>query len=200
VNGDPAEIRKRIQSLRKSLSPEIAAQAARSIADSFLREIPLHPGLKVALYRPLPEELDVRSLADELEHKKIRLFYPRVKDANAKALDFVEMPAHAQWMKGAYGIEEPASGLPAIEPTMLDLIVVPGVAFSPSLERIGRGAGYYDRFLKTAPQALRLALAFDFQVQPTLPQHPEDQKVDWLLTERQDLRNSKVAAWLKSRN
>src|SRR5262249_15546451 len=100
---------------------------------------------------------------------------------------------------GAYGISEPSSVLPAEPPGSFDLIVVPGVAFSPTGERIGRGAGYYDRALKNTENTLKVALAFDFQVLDRLPQHSEDQKVDWVLTERRDLRTPRVAVWLHSR-
>jgi 5-formyltetrahydrofolate cyclo-ligase len=53
-------------------------------------------------------------------------------------------------------------------------VVVPGIAFDAHGARIGFGAGYYDRLLPHLPGAYRLALAYDFQVQDSLPTEPHD--------------------------
>jgi 5-formyltetrahydrofolate cyclo-ligase len=192
----PADIRKRILALRKAQDPNVAKAATQSVCDAFLRALPKKNGLKLALYRALPGELDPSAMTEELHRSGAELFYPRIVDQQAKQLEFAPAPPGVMWVKGAYGIEEPASSLPSVPASVLGLIVVPGVAFSVTGERIGRGAGYYDRALKGAGTALKVALAFDFQVLQSLPQHSEDQKVDWVLTESRDLRNPRVAAWL----
>ena len=156
-------------------------------------------GMRVALYRALPEELDLRPverlLRDELG---ARLCFPRVSDPDGRVLEFAEVPSAAEehWVKGPYGISEPDAGLPAIAPDLLELIVVPGVAFGRGGERIGRGSGYYDRFLPRAARALRVALARGLQIVPTLPQQPWDQKVHWVLSGKHDIRSPQAERWL----
>ena len=88
-------------------------------------------------------------------------------------------------VEGAYGIltvaEEKREFL---SPGLLDLIVVPGVAFGPDGSRLGMGAGFYDRFLsERAPQAHRVALCFDCQLVPEIPVEMHDQRVEAIITE-----------------
>ncbi len=72
-----------------------------------------------------------------------------------------------------------------VDPQDLDLLFVPGVAFGSEGERLGRGQGFYDRYLKRAWRAKRIALAFEGQWQDgaRLPQHPGDQRMDVIVTE-----------------
>src|SRR5205814_995342 len=80
----------------------------------------------------------------------------------------------------------------------LDLVIVPGTAFGERGERIGKGMGHYDRFLTKVPRALRVSLAFDFQVLSRLEQNPWDQPVHWIMTETREFRTPFVDRWLKS--
>ena len=81
---------------------------------------------------------------------------------------------------GPYGIKEPqATKGRWVEVDQIDLIIVPGVAFDRSCHRLGRGQGYYDRFLGGVPCAIpTFGLAFDFQIIDRLPhQEPHDVRV-----------------------
>ena len=65
----------------------------------------------------------------------------------------------------------------------IDLVLVPGVAFDRKNNRLGRGAGYYDRFLKDLPTTPSIGLAFDFQVLDVLPHQPgQDVPVKCVIT------------------
>ena len=81
-------------------------------------------------------------------------------------------------VKGPYGIAEPATK-EAINLADLDLVVVPGIAFDRGGNRLGRGKGYYDRFLKKIPaRTASIGLAFGFQILPTVPATQHDISVD----------------------
>ena len=86
--------------------------------------------------------------------------------------------------QGPYGVPQPkAEYIRPIEPDQIDLILVPGLAFDKSGNRLGRGAGYYDRFLARVPKEVhRIGLAFDFQVFPSLPKSYHDLPVDRVLS------------------
>jgi len=72
-------------------------------------------------------------------------------------------------LKGPYGILEPAVKKPSSLKS-LNLVIVPGLAFDKKGNRLGRGKGYYDRFLKILPKdVMSIGLAFDFQILPFIP-------------------------------
>ena len=87
--------------------------------------------------------------------------------------------------KGPYGIQQPKMDRAQIlNEDLLDLVIVPGVAFDKQNNRLGRGGGYYDRFLRSLPpRALTVGLAFDFQIVDSLSsQEKHDVPVSRVLT------------------
>ncbi|MBC8207728.1 MAG: 5-formyltetrahydrofolate cyclo-ligase [Desulfobulbaceae bacterium] len=88
---------------------------------------------------------------------------------------------------GYCGIPEPRSAVSErsrLDPTLVDVVIVPGSVFDQQGGRMGYGGGYYDRFLAhEAPQALRVGLAYDLQIIPQLELAPHDQTLDLVITE-----------------
>jgi 5-formyltetrahydrofolate cyclo-ligase len=81
-----------------------------------------------------------------------------------------------------FGIGEPTgeefTNLDAVE-----LIMVPGVAFDRTGNRMGRGRGFYDRLLKSTPNATKIGLAYDFQMMDAIPTEPHDVKMNLVITD-----------------
>lgn len=203
-------LRERILFRRRSLSPKEIATLSQSVCERLLSlvsdVIPEWKGLRVALYRSLSDELNLSALEEKLSAERALLHYPRIiSNGSGREMEMVEVEAHPEkasadlWAKGPYGIQEPPLHLKAVDPSSLDVILVPGVVFGQSGERIGRGAGYYDRYLAKAPQALRVACAFDFQLQPQVEQKSWDQPVHWIVTESRELRTAGARAWASRR-
>ena len=88
-------------------------------------------------------------------------------------------------VKGPFGIPEPPrAGRRLIAPEKLELILVPGIAFDRKGRRLGRGGGYFDRFLSTVPPTTpRIGLAFRFQLVKQNPWESHDQPVTQVITE-----------------
>lgn len=85
---------------------------------------------------------------------------------------------------GRYGIPEPQECGEKALPEELDIIIVPGVAFGLDGTRLGRGAGYYDRFLSRAEKAKKIALCREAALEESVPTEPHDEKVDIIVSER----------------
>ena len=84
---------------------------------------------------------------------------------------------------GAFGIPEPAD-CEVVEPTAIDLVIVPARGFDRAGNRLGRGGGYYDRYMSQPGfRATRCGIAFAAQILDTLPHDAHDLPVDLLLTE-----------------
>ena len=128
----------------------------------------------LALFAPMSTEPDLDLLWDRgalFEHSI--LSYPR---REGKILSFHPISALAELIPGRFGIREP---VPGRSPKQLDLIVVPGLAFSAEGNRLGRGGGFYDRFLSTLPQAtLKIGVCFEFQRVSSIPHEPHDVTMD----------------------
>ena len=77
----------------------------------------------------------------------------------------------------------------------ISAILVPGLAFSPSGARLGRGAGFYDRFLRLHPSALRIGVAFEIQVAESLPEEDWDERVDIVLTDKTLYTSNRYDEW-----
>ena len=86
--------------------------------------------------------------------------------------------------QGPYGIYQPdRTCCRELVASELDLVIVPGVAFDRQNYRLGRGAGYYDRFLKQLlPQTASFGLAFDFQILESLPHAEHDVPVSRIVS------------------
>ena len=87
----------------------------------------------------------------------------------------------ANWPNIKLEIGEPVAGA-TLPKTKFDLIIVPLVAFDRHNNRLGRGNGWYDRFLQTQSHAMKLGLAYEFQRVSLLPIEPHDQPLDQVIS------------------
>ncbi len=81
-----------------------------------------------------------------------------------------------------FGIEEP-TGAEFTDLDKVDLIIVPGVAFDRQRNRMGRGRGFYDRLLKSTPNAYKVGVGFNFQLVDNVPVEPFDVPMDNVIIE-----------------
>ena len=138
----------------------------------------------IMFYVPLDEEVDTMPLLRETLAKGKSVVIPWV-DRKSGSLLPVEIrdPSH-DLTRGTYGVLEPKTKL--VHPfntARLSAVLVPGLAFDRRGRRLGRGRGYYDRFLKTLPGSVRgFGLAFDFQVLDLIPASDSDICVDQIVT------------------
>lgn len=138
----------------------------------------------IGLFRSTPGELPTDPLILTLQGSwfsrfltRRRFAFPRVLGSDGQ-MEFRNVPdlLTTTWVRGRYGIDEPHEAYPLVTPEQFTVIVVPGVAFSEQGGRIGMGKGFYDRFLKLAPQAAKVGWALDCQV---VPKFPDDALKSW---------------------
>jgi len=111
---------------------------------------------------------------------------PRVMPGAERELKFYEIHNISEDIEFGYkGIPEPKAGiLKTVEPSDIDLAVIPGVAFDMERHRIGYGAGYYDRFLlKLRKDCFKIGVAFNMQILNTIPYDEYDIPMDMVITE-----------------
>jgi len=89
----------------------------------------------------------------------------------------------SQLKVGSYGILEPKDISKKVEPSQIDLIIVPGMAFDMGKRRLGRGAGYYDRYMEgILPTTAKCALCFDHQIIENVPVEDHDKCMNIIIT------------------
>lgn len=110
-----------------------------------------------------------------------RVVVPKCKPKN-REMNFRLLTSLEQLETVYAGLQEPIEAITEpMDPQDIDLLLVPGLCFDPSGYRIGFGGGYYDRFLINY-NGLKVALALNEQVLPSLPIEPHDQPVDIIVT------------------
>lgn len=169
------QLRQAIREKKKSLGAEALVQKSLPAMDKVTANAEYQKACRVMLYYPLWDEVDTRPLiARALEDGK-RVILPTVVGDDIIP---VEVTKQTEWVKGPFGIMEPVAECYEGE---IDFILVPGVAFDRNMNRLGRGKGYYDRFLVQHSAAYRLGICFDFQVVTEIPTEPFDFKMNDLL-------------------
>jgi len=134
----------------------------------------------VFAYFPVRGEVDPRPLMRRALREGRTVVLPRV--TGPRDMEFVAIRGFGGRVPGPFGIPEPRPGA-KISPSRADIMVVPGLAFTPDGHRLGYGGGYYDRLLRGRPFPA-VGLAFESQVVPQLPRHRGDEALDAFVTER----------------
>ena len=136
----------------------------------------------VMAFWPLPDEVDVRPLIDRLVAEGRTVVLPKV--TGDETMELRRYTSQADLCEGVFHIMEPV-GEPFVDYEQIDVALVPGVAFDAAGHRLGRGRGYYDRFLAEylAPRTSHLApriigVCFPFQRVPLVPTSPHDISMD----------------------
>ena len=172
-----SEIRTRIAHLRPDFQP--LETRSQTVLKNVQTLEPFRTAKTIGAYMPLPDEVDVTPFFQRLEKQ----FYIPVFDP---ALGSYRMAKYTPELKpGKFGIPEPEEPAWA-DADEIDLILVPGIAFDRTGNRLGRGGGFYDRLLPLY-SAVRIALCFDFQTLDTIPSEPHDCRMNILVTETEVL-------------
>ncbi|MBR4904044.1 MAG: 5-formyltetrahydrofolate cyclo-ligase, partial [Selenomonadaceae bacterium] len=127
------------------------------------------------------DEINLHELFEACFDDKKNLAIPFI--VSKGEMQAVEIPNFDSLEIGAFNILTVKKNLRNfIEPAQIDCIIVPGVAFDKNFNRLGMGGGFYDKFLPSAVNAKKIALAYDFQLVDNLPTEPFDAKIDMVLT------------------
>ncbi len=182
-----SRLRASLRAARAQLPPQVRHAAAQAIARHLARQSWLRPGLRIALYVSLREEIDTTPLMRMLERRGCHVYLPRVENARVGRMRLVR-PTRG-FRRGAFGIIEPL-GHDSLGARWCRAILLPTLGIDARGVRLGYGAGFYDRMLAfrhvrrewRGPELI--ALAFSVQMADRIPATRHDVRVDAILTER----------------
>ena len=181
-------LRKKLLAGRSALVDRETAN--RRIAEKVFASEPFIRARSILSYLDFRDEVETGPIIDRARELGKTVFVPYCDGDQLKLFELREMTELA---RGRFGIVEPLAELrtdaqrhTSVE--KIDLIVVPGVGFDRFHNRLGFGAGFYDRLLAGSPvgpqgRPFLLALAFDCQIVDRLPTDPHDRTVDLVVTE-----------------
>ena len=130
----------------------------------------------IAIFVSLPDEPQTAKFIEELSLHK-RVVVPRIEGEEMNFYDISEGLS-----EGAFGIMEPVATTP-IEPSEIDTMIVPGVAFTRDGKRLGRGKGFYDKYLSHKGfRAYTIGICYPCQLVGELPTEPHDKQLDLIVT------------------
>lgn len=170
---------------RDALPAEERLGKSSEIVNRLLKQPDIIKAKNIFTYVSFRSEVDTHCMIDSFLAKGKVVSVP-LSDMKKKIINpFIIKSLENDLVPGVFGILEPDLG--KIDPVIadkIDIVIVPGAAFSENGCRIGYGGGFYDRFLQNR-SITSYALAFDFQLVDEVPFDPEfDMKVDYIVTER----------------
>jgi 5-formyltetrahydrofolate cyclo-ligase len=177
------ELRARLREVLASISPE-EIKAKSIMACHRLVEQPEYIRAEVMMvFLSLPNEIDTTPLVLRAWQDQKRVLAPKLSWEQRRMLPIEIRSLTEDLSDSMLGIREPAAGVP-IPIEMIDLVIVPGLAFDQYGNRLGRGRGFYDRFLAHPEyRGVTCALAMEEQVTDHVPAGPLDRSMDMLVTD-----------------
>jgi len=188
ADNSKTDLRQKIRAQLEKICPAVRAVESIGLCERLKAQIP--SAHTILFFAPLPDEPDIwpvleLSLALGTDCA-LPFFDAEKKSYGAKLLKNLATDI----VTGKFGVREPAASCAEIPLNQFDLILVPGMAFDLSGNRLGRGQGFYDRLLAEA-SGIKYGVCHDFQLLEKIPSEPHDAKVDFILTPGRCVRRKK---------
>ena len=170
---DKRNIRKAVRAEIKKLSAEEKATLSSQIFNKIATIKEIENASVIALFTSLPDEPQTDDFIKQLSLQNKRIVVPRIE---GEEMNFYDISEGVRI--GAYNIMEPIANTP-IKPCEIDLMIVPGVAFTCDGARLGRGKGFYDKYLsRSGFRAYTIGVCYPCQIVESLPTEPHDKIID----------------------
>ncbi|MGI6224777.1 MAG: 5-formyltetrahydrofolate cyclo-ligase [Peptococcales bacterium] len=179
-------IRKNYKELRQNLSPNAVMENSKAIFLNITKSLFWQEAQVIMCYLPLGNEVNTKLIIENAWAENKQVVIPVCQAKNIEIIPSL-LTSFDDLEPRTMGILEPKDGkLHPVDPTIIQLALIPGVAFDLKGHRIGFGAGYYDRFLpKLASLTPKIALAHEIQISPEpIPSDEYDILMDYICTEK----------------
>lgn len=172
------KIREKLLSERHKLRKSDVSGKSKSIYKRLVNFSEIKTSKKILVYLPINNEVDTENVIKFLIKNKKLIFIPAFNNNKWMISEFNDFD---NLQKGPYGILQPVYKS-RVESKVIDVAIIPGVAFSKNGVRLGYGKGVYDRLLKNF-KGIRIGLAYDFQIIDDLPKVKHDLVMDIVITD-----------------
>lgn len=183
------QLRRKILEIRDLFTADEIRKKSLAITENFVGLEAYQKAEMIMFFVPFRNEVDTRYLAERSMGLRKKVLVPRTIKEKRELIPSLLLDWDDDLVPGEYGIPEPPpEKLRPVEPRLIDMVIVPGVAFDLSGNRLGYGGGYYDRFFERLQEDTPLvAVVFDHQIVKRVPVDPWDRRVDAVVTEERVL-------------
>lgn len=180
MNEDKTVLRRQLVEARNDMTAAEAKEKSERIFKRLKKTRRFRKALGVLLYSSYGNEVNTDHIIAALEQKGVDVFLPVIMGKS----EFVARRNSSNTQRNAYGILEPITAEKDFDETeTIDTVVCPGVGFDRTLNRLGFGEGYYDRYL-SQPDVYKIGLCYDFQMVSTVFPEDHDVPMDMVVTEK----------------
>lgn len=167
------ELRNLIRSRKRQFSSIQLEELSLDILARLSKNVHFQQAQTILAYYSLPDEVNTHLLIERLLKKGKRVLLPVVIDNENMILR--EYTGQQDLKEGALHIMEPiGKEFPEQAYSQIDVAIIPGMSFDPQGNRLGRGKGYYDKFLQQVPYIYKIGICFDFQKVEHVPSEDTD--------------------------
>ena len=178
------ELREQVRKTLSAMSRDEIAIKSAEATELFVGTSEYKRSDVIMVFLSLPSEIDTTPLVLRAWQDHKRVVAPRVSWEQRRMAPTEIRSLTSDLVESKMGLREPIAGLP-IPVSIIDMVVVPGLVFDMEGNRLGRGRGFYDRFLAHPEfEGVTCGFAFDHQLQEKVPTGPLDLPMSMLVTEK----------------
>lgn len=179
------ELRSKLRAELAALAPEDIQRQSHRAAELLFQQPEYRRAEIMMIYLSLPHEADTMPIVLQAWQDRKKVVAPQVLWESRQMMPIEVRNLDEDIGNNQFGIREPIRGMP-IPIELIDLVIVPGLGFDPFGNRLGRGRGFYDRFLgKPGFHAVTCGFALELQIVDNIPAAHHDVKVRMLVTNEQ---------------
>ena len=184
---EKGRLRKLIRAKRAHIEPSARKRAEAELAQRLTRMLEFDEGKTLGIYRAFGSELSLDCFLESLQELGVPVKIASPFVTTTGSMLFAEPTSKEFTFPTNPSRPIPnTEGLRVIEPTQLDIVLIPAIAFDRECRRLGQGGGYYDRYLPgLRPDCLTLGIAFDEQIIDHLVHEEHDLPVRQVVTPRE---------------
>ncbi|SHH53271.1 5-formyltetrahydrofolate cyclo-ligase [Clostridium collagenovorans DSM 3089] len=181
-------LRKELREKRHKLSVKEVANKSSYIEIQLDKIISKLNVKNIMLYYSFKNEVSTEKYITKLLNSDFNVILPYSQISTKAIIPYLIKNLKEDLSKSSFGILEPNININSVFPIdKIEVVVIPGIAFDIQGNRMGFGAGFYDRFLIKNENMIKIAICYDFQLLNSIPNEPHDVKMDIIITEERVL-------------
>ena len=185
---DKKSIRKKILDIRENIKEDTKSELDKLIFNYLINNEIYKNAKRIFIYVSYKNEVDTKNIIRYSLSEKKQIYVPKTFKEE-KSMKAININSLDELIVDNYSILEPKVVDKNHKEVEFDLIIMPAVSFDKKGNRIGYGAGYYDRYIsKLDYDIIKIGLAYDFQIVHNIDSEEHDVKVDYIITNKGEIK------------